>query len=78
VPIFEYKCNSCGFVTEFLEKTASSQDHACNECGGRDLQKLLSSFAVGQSKSANHACKSCPGAEYSGGHCEGGVCPFGK
>ncbi len=58
MPIFEYKCNDCGTVCEFLEKSKETQKHQCSKCGGSNLQKMLSGFAVGQSKSAN-PCESC-------------------
>jgi putative FmdB family regulatory protein len=60
MPIFEYKCNDCGQVCEFLEKGKEPQKHKCSKCGGSNLQKMLSGFAVGQSKSGS-SCDTCPG-----------------
>jgi len=48
MPIFEYKCNKCGHMTEFLEKKADVRKHVCERCQSSDLQKLFSGFSVGQ------------------------------
>ncbi|MBN1973266.1 MAG: zinc ribbon domain-containing protein [Sedimentisphaerales bacterium] len=58
MPIFEYKCNNCGKVIEFLENSGKPQKHQCSKCGSSNLQKMLSGFAVGQNKPSN-ACDSC-------------------
>lgn len=76
MPIFEYKCNKCGHVTEFLEKAGTAQKHICEKCSSSDLQKQLSGFAVGQSKSANQACETCPSEPCSSGVCPDGTCPL--
>ena len=68
MPIFEYKCNNCGQKTEFLEKANSSKKHTCEKCGGKELQKLFSTFsAASSSKSADS--DSCPT-----GTCPTGTC----
>jgi putative FmdB family regulatory protein len=76
MPIFEYKCNKCGHVTEFLEKTGAAQKHSCEKCSSSDLQKQLSGFAVGQSKSANQICESCQDGPCPSSICSGGTCPL--
>ena len=75
MPIFEYKCNDCGQVTEFLEKAKGPQKHICKKCNGSNLQKLLSGFAVGQSKSSNQTCESCPSGPCPTSACASGFCP---
>ena len=45
MPLFEYECRDCGRHFEYL--TRAGQAPACPSCEGRDLQKLLSVFAVG-------------------------------
>lgn len=74
MPIFEYKCNDCGEVMEFLEKSGKLQKHKCGKCGSTNMQKMLSGFAVGQNKSSN-PCDVCPGPSQA--ECEGmcgGMC----
>ncbi|MFC1634969.1 zinc ribbon domain-containing protein [Planctomycetota bacterium] len=75
MPIFEYKCNNCGHTMEFLEKSGTSQKHTCEKCHSTDLQKLLSGFAVGQSKSMSQACESCPSGPCPSDMCQTGACP---
>ncbi len=41
MPIYEYRCETCGQVNEFLVLRKEEQ-HRCKQCGGQDLTKLLS------------------------------------
>jgi putative FmdB family regulatory protein len=41
MPIFEYRCEKCGEVNEFLILGREEQLH-CKQCGGEKLTKLLS------------------------------------
>jgi len=72
MPIFEYKCNSCGNVYEFLERTANKANNECPKCGSKDMQKLISGFAVGHSSAANQACEGCDSGICSANN---GACP---
>ncbi|MBN1804383.1 MAG: zinc ribbon domain-containing protein [Sedimentisphaerales bacterium] len=76
MPIFEYKCNKCGHVMEFLEKTSTPKKHKCRKCNSSDLKKLLSGFAVGQSSSTTPTCESCPGGLCQTDGCSTGACPY--
>ena len=73
MPIFEYKCDDCGFVMEFLENLSKPQKHKCSKCGSMNMNKMLSGFAVGQAKSSSVPCDACPGPSQAecGGMCEG-------
>jgi putative FmdB family regulatory protein len=46
MPIYEYECRQCNQQFEFLLRPASNTTAACPECGGQDLERLLSGFAV--------------------------------
>jgi radical SAM protein with 4Fe4S-binding SPASM domain len=62
---------------EILHKSRSAEKIACEKCGGSNLRKLLSNFAVGQGKAPeSHACDSCSALPACGGGCPGGVCPM--
>ena len=74
MPIFEYKCAKCGHVMEVLLKSRTGATPTCEKCGGADLKKLLSGFAVG--KAASPACDSCFEGPACGGACPGGTCPM--
>jgi putative FmdB family regulatory protein len=42
VPIYEYRCNECGFQDEFLQKLSDPLLTKCPSCGKESLKKLLS------------------------------------
>lgn len=50
MPIYEYRCESC--ETRFEAFIQGEQRPACTSCGGRRLEKLLSTFAVSASSGA--------------------------
>ena len=77
MPIFEYKCAACGHTMEVLHKSHSAAKPACEQCGSKDVQKLISGFAVAQGKSSSPAaCESCPSGPCDSAACQGGVCPM--
>ena len=59
MPLFEYECGSCGRQFEFL--TLADQRPACPDCGGTELQKQLSVFAVATAAGGNRVAASAPG-----------------
>ncbi len=61
MPIYEYRCESCGHVTQFLEKLGGSKQHACSECGGKNLKKQFSTFSArAEGTSFSAGSSSCP------------------
>jgi putative FmdB family regulatory protein len=44
MPVYEFRCRSC--EAEFEVLVRSGDVPACPSCGGRDLERLLSMFAV--------------------------------
>lgn len=42
MPIYEYRCSSCGFQHEYLQKVTDSPLTVCPECGKDSFAKLLS------------------------------------
>jgi len=75
MPIFEFKCDKCGHIMEVLQKSRTAEAPTCEKCGGTNLKKLLSGFAVGKTAAAP-ACDSCFDAPACGGACSGGTCPM--
>lgn len=41
MPIYEYRCSSCGFQKEYLQKVTDPLLSSCPECGRESLQKML-------------------------------------
>ena len=77
MPIYEYHCETCGQVNEFLVLRKDEQ-HRCKQCGGRELTKLLSahnttSSSTGKSSELGHGgCCGTPGScGTPGGCCSG-------
>ena len=63
MPIFEYICRSCRHRFETIVYGATEPE--CPECKGRELEKQLSTFAVGGSSAESFdsdpvsPCSSC-------------------
>ncbi len=83
MPMFEYQCNSCGTVNEFLiGVTAEDPQIVCAACGGTSLQKKMSamSFTIkgGASASASErfpiAGQCACGGEQAAGTCGADGC----
>lgn len=74
MPIFEYRCGKCGHVMEVLHKSLDAKARTCEKCGGSEMIKLLSGFAVGRAAEAP-SCDSCASLPACGG-CSGGACPM--
>jgi len=58
MPIFEYKCEKCGHVEEFLEKLTEAANHMCAKCKDVKMKKKFSTFSCGDSSS--QASNTCP------------------
>ena len=42
MPIYEYRCSSCGFQKEYLQKVTDPVLSVCPECGKSTFSKMLS------------------------------------
>ena len=55
MPIYEYECKMCGYVTSFFEKARQRLSNffkrKCEKCGSRRLNKILSTFTPNAVKS---------------------------
>lgn len=60
MPIFEYRCSSCGEEFESLVRGADVP--TCPGCGGEDLERLLTSFAVSSAERAQRSLASARAA----------------
>ena len=41
MPIYEYRCQACGFQKEFLQRISDAQLKDCPECGKQSLSKMV-------------------------------------
>lgn len=46
MPLFDFRCRSCGHEFEALVRPQDEAPAECPSCHARDLEKLLPSFAV--------------------------------
>ena len=42
MPIYEYRCRSCGFEKEYLQKLSDAPITDCPQCGKAEMSKLVS------------------------------------
>lgn len=76
MPIYEYRCQECGGVSEFLVSKMGGEpaDLKCSHCSSQNMTKALSTMAVhaaaGQSPCQTGACP-VPSSQRS---CCGGRC----
>ncbi|HZD60167.1 MAG TPA: zinc ribbon domain-containing protein [Anaerolineae bacterium] len=67
MPLYEFKCGSCGCVFERLVLGSSSEAPTCTGCGGSDVKKLVSSFGFTSSsrRSFGDSCTTCSSSNCS-------------
>jgi len=70
MPIYEYKCNDCGSLNEFMVGvTAEKEELKCKKCNSIGLEKIFSSFSLGKNETkGNPKCSSCLS--------QGPTCPY--
>ena len=62
MPIYEYKCKSCGQIQEILQGSAEVPTLKCTNCGNTEFKKLISAAFVSAGLSANNG-KTCCGKD---------------
>jgi len=80
MPIYEYKCESCGGVFEYMAKNTQDSADKCRDCGSEQVKKLFSAFAPGSSRVEDEVPACAPGSPCAAGGnnspCSSGNCPF--
>jgi putative FmdB family regulatory protein len=83
MPIYEYRCGSCGFQKDHLQKLSAPALTTCPECGTENYAKQLSAagfqlkgngwyatdFKGGASKPEAKPTESAPSCQGGGGGC---------
>ena len=55
MPIYEYRCRQCGKVSSFFTRSISaSLETSCTHCQSKDMQRRMSSFALGKTTQSVH------------------------
>ena len=73
MPIYEYKCQECGEVSEILLRSTDSQAARCPNCGSHNLDRLLSVPSLLKGRAAASGTTCCGRAE----RCEAPPCSTG-
>ena len=73
MPIFEYRCNACNEISEFIV-FRKDERLSCSKCGGHDLVKVMSahntpSTGRAMDSQVGGGCCGSPGACGSPGSC---------
>jgi putative FmdB family regulatory protein len=77
MPLYEYRCQTCGREEERLESLTAPAAHDCPKCGfPGGMNRILSVAAVGTAKQGPP--QSAPASGPAGGCCPGGHggCPY--
>ncbi len=57
MPIYEYKCNSCGKkFTELILPGMEEKEPICPNCGSRDVKRLISSVGSLSTSDIGSSC----------------------
>ncbi|MBN2123068.1 MAG: zinc ribbon domain-containing protein [Deltaproteobacteria bacterium] len=74
MPIYEYRCESCGSVSEYLVGMGNDEPIACRQCGSRDMNRILSASSFALQSSERLPGRTCCGREE---RCETPPCSTG-
>lgn len=62
MPIYEYRCGDCDQVSSFFTRSISAELHPiCAHCQGQNMQRRMSSFAMGKTPQSVHEQFPAPG-----------------
>jgi len=73
MPIYEYKCEKCGYKFDHLARTLSDIAKKCPKCGAKKPEKQISTFSASVAEGGSTSCStgSCDSST-----CSTGTCPF--
>ena len=74
MPIYEYRCQKCGAVSEYLVGVGSDGPIECKACGSPQVSKILSAGSFTLQSSQHAAGRTCCGRQE---RCERPPCPDG-
>ena len=77
MPIYEYRCSSCGFQKEYLQKVTDPLLSTCPDCGLETFQKMLTAAGFHLKGSGWYATDfkgGCKPSESGGGSGPAGGC----
>jgi putative FmdB family regulatory protein len=63
MPIYEYKCQQCGAVSEYLVGVGYDDSIECKECGSSEMSRILSAGSFTLHPLQRPAGRTCCGRE---------------
>jgi putative FmdB family regulatory protein len=63
MPIYEYRCQKCGGVSEYLVGVGHDDPIACKDCGNSEMSRILSAGYFTLHASQRAAGRTCCGRE---------------
>ena len=63
MPIYEYRCESCGAVSEYLIGLGDEERIQCRECGSLKMDRILSASSFTLQSSRRMPGRTCCGRE---------------
>lgn len=74
MPIYSFMCKNCNHkFTELVNVTDNDNELKCPKCNSKNLEKLLTTFSVGNSEGTSFDSSST--STCSTGTCSTGTCP---
>jgi putative FmdB family regulatory protein len=68
MPIYEFRCVSCGKVSSFFTRSISADLHpSCDHCQSHEMERRMSSFSLGKTPRSVHQqypSAGAPGLDY--------------
>ncbi|MBN1849422.1 MAG: zinc ribbon domain-containing protein [Deltaproteobacteria bacterium] len=74
MPIYEYRCESCGAVSEYLVGFGGDESIQCRVCGAREMTRILSLSSFTLQTPGQMPGRTCCGREE---RCEAPPCSGG-
>jgi putative FmdB family regulatory protein len=62
VPMYDFKCNNCGEVSEILFQSSGDKPINCPDCGSTQMERLISSSYIVKA-GTSHRGDTCCGRE---------------
>ena len=63
MPIYEYRCGACHRVSSFFTRSINAKlEPVCAHCQSKDMQRRMSSFAMGKTTQSVHEQFPAPGS----------------
>jgi putative FmdB family regulatory protein len=63
VPIYDFRCEQCGKISEIFVRSAADQDVGCPECGSGKMERLISSSYLVKTTDSSSETTCCGRAE---------------